>query len=54
LGDCSDVWTDYVHVSRYCASCDGVTLTREEHLVIEEHDTRWQACHFLSCSRWLE
>jgi hypothetical protein len=50
-GDCSDVWTDYVHVSRYCVSCDGVTLTHEEeHLVIEEHDTRWQACHFLSCS----
>jgi hypothetical protein len=41
LGDCSDVWTDYVHVSKCCASHESVTLTREEdHLVIEECDTR--------------
>jgi hypothetical protein len=41
LGDCSDVWTDYVHVSRCHASHEGVILTcEEEHLVIEERDTR--------------
>jgi hypothetical protein len=39
-GDCLDVWTGYVHVSRCCAPREGVTLTREEeHLVIEERDT---------------
>jgi hypothetical protein len=41
LGDCSDVWTDYVHVSRCHASHEGVILIcEEEHLVIEERDTR--------------
>jgi hypothetical protein len=40
-GDCSDVWNEYVHVSRCRASCEGVTLTHEEeHFVIEEGGTR--------------
>jgi hypothetical protein len=41
-----------VHVSKCRASREGVTLTHEEeHLVIEECDTQWHACRFLSSTR---